>query len=100
MLTDSEQAVLNVFRKFRIAKGEMLCFHGPDLVKHKPALTQLSSKDLLRAETFNGGYTLTATGFTAMKQLAPAPIAAAAKSAKGLSAKSAPAAKAAQKSAK
>lgn len=71
MLTESEQAVLSVFRKFRISRGEMLCFHGPDLLKHKPALNQLAAKEMLQPETFNGGYTLTASGFNAMKQHSP-----------------------------
>ena len=45
----------------------MLCFFGPNLEKHKPALDQLTEKDMLVEERFNGAYTLTSAGFEAMK---------------------------------
>ena len=68
MLTPSEEAVLDVFRVYRIAFGEMLCFTGPQLDKHKASLRQLAEKEFLVAERFAGGYSLTRTGVAAMKE--------------------------------
>jgi hypothetical protein len=45
----------------------MLCFSGPDLKRDLPALTLLTDKKLLVKEKFDGGYSLTHAGFTAMK---------------------------------
>jgi hypothetical protein len=67
-LTPSEEAVLDVFRAYRIAFGEMLCFTGPQLDKHRASLRQLAEKELLVAERFAGGYSLTQSGVAAMKE--------------------------------
>ena len=67
MLTTNEQRVLQTFRKFRVPAGKMLCFYGPTLKRHKAALRQLTEKELLIKEQFEGGYSLTATGFAAMR---------------------------------
>ena len=45
----------------------MLCFFGTNLEKHRSALQQLTEKDLLVKEHFKGAYSLTLTGFEAMK---------------------------------
>jgi hypothetical protein len=45
----------------------MLCFDGPEFRKHKPALRLLTEKGFLVKEKFDGGYSLTHTGFAAMK---------------------------------
>lgn len=66
-LSTSEQNALNVFRTFRVSSGEMLCFYGPDLKKHKPALSALVRKGVLVAERFTGGYSLTASGVRVMQ---------------------------------
>src|SRR4029077_14869128 len=65
VLTVSEQAVLDVFRDFQVATGEMLCFHGPRLDKLGVTLEQLAKKDLLVKERFAGRYSLTPAGFSA-----------------------------------
>jgi len=67
LLSTSEQRVLRTFRKFLITPGEMLCFSGPNLEQDKAALELLSDKDLLSKEKFKGGYSLTQSGFAAMK---------------------------------
>ncbi len=67
MVSESEKAVLRTFRKFLMSQGEMLCFFGPDLEKHKNALQQLIARDWLVNEQFKGGYSLTPAGFKAMK---------------------------------
>jgi len=67
VLSTPEQNVLRTFREFLMDPGQMLCFHGPDLEKHREALENLTERDLLVAERFKGGYSLTSTGFAAMK---------------------------------
>ena len=47
--------------------GQMLCFFGPDLERHKKALQAMTDKDLLVKEQFKGAYSLTQAGFEAMK---------------------------------
>ncbi len=74
MLSDAEQSALSVFRSFLVSPGEMLCFSGPQLEKHAASLRLLTEKDLLVAETFGGGYSLTRAGYAAMngnKPVAP-----------------------------
>ena len=67
MLSSSEKAVLRTFRQFLVTPGEMLCFFGPNLDRHKAALQQLTSRDFLVKEHFQGAYSLTRDGFAAMK---------------------------------
>jgi hypothetical protein len=71
MLSVPEMAVLKVFRDFLVAPGEMLCFTGPVLDKHRLTLRQLTAKDLLVEEQFSGGYSLTAEGFREMRRDRP-----------------------------
>ena len=66
-LSQSEQAVLSVFRKYLMSPGKMLCFSNPELKAFRAPLAQLSEKGLLVQESFHGGYTLTEIGFAAMK---------------------------------
>ena len=68
MLSNSERSVLGVFRKFRVSAGEMLCFYGPNHKKHRAALRALIAKGMVIEERFSGGYSLTQTGFAAMKE--------------------------------
>ena len=67
LLSPSEKAVLLTFQEYLIAPGKMFCFSGPSLEKHRAALTQLTKKDLLIKERFNGAYSMTQAGFKAMK---------------------------------
>lgn len=67
MLTNSEQRALKAFRQYLVTPGQMLCFYGPELEKHKAALQKLTEKDLLVKERFKGAFSLTEAGFAAMK---------------------------------
>lgn len=68
MLTKSERGVLRVFREFLMTPGQMLCFYGPRLKAHRTALRQLTEKELVVKEEFQGGYSLTPAGFAAMQE--------------------------------
>jgi hypothetical protein len=70
VLTTSEQRVMRTFRQFLMNPGQMLCFSGPNLKQHKAALEQMTDKDLLIKEKFNGAYSLTPAGFAAMNDCA------------------------------
>jgi len=65
-LSKAEQSLLAVFRKFRVGQGEMLCFFGPTLDKHRRALASLTDQGMLVKERFRGGYALTRSGYAAM----------------------------------
>lgn len=67
-MTSSEQQVFRTFRQFLMTPHQMLCFSGPDLAKHGPALKTLVNKEMLVEEKFAGGYSLTEQGFQAMKE--------------------------------
>lgn len=73
MLSTAEATVLRVFRDYLVTPGEMLCFHGDLQVKHERALRSLTEKELLQEESFPGGYSLTGTGYAAMRQHQPEP---------------------------
>ncbi|MEM9351784.1 MAG: hypothetical protein AAGA92_02120 [Planctomycetota bacterium] len=64
-----EQRVLRTFRQYLMTPGKMLCFSGPDLAKKKAVLEQMCERELLWREEFAGAYSLTPTGFSAMKSL-------------------------------
>jgi hypothetical protein len=66
-LSDGEHSVLSIFRMYLMTPGKMLCFSGPDLDTHKVPLAELTNKGMLVVESFDGGYSLTDTGFAAMK---------------------------------
>jgi len=67
LLSSAEYSVLNVFRKYLMTPDKMLCFSGTELEAFNMPLAQLTSKGFLVPEDFQGGYSLTETGFTAMK---------------------------------
>lgn len=67
MYSQSEKAVFRKFRQFLVTPGQMLCFFGADLEKHRTALRTLTDKELLTKEHFKGAYSLTRAGFEAMK---------------------------------
>ena len=66
-LSPAEQAVLGVYRKFLMTPGRMLCLSAKDVDTFALPLTQLINKGLLVAEKSPGAYSLTETGFAAMK---------------------------------
>lgn len=66
-LSSGERAVLDVFRKYLMTPGKMLCFGTSDQDTLEEPLAQLTRKGLLVSERFQGGYSLTEPGFAAMK---------------------------------
>jgi len=46
----------------------MLCFYGQNLKRYQPALLKLTNKDMIVKEEFKGGYSLTRSGFQAMRE--------------------------------
>ena len=67
LLSIAEQRVLRTFRQYLMTRGRMLCFSGPNLQRDTATLQLLTEKKLLVKEKFEGGYSLTLAGFTAMK---------------------------------
>ncbi len=72
LLTKPEQRVLLTFRQYLITPGQILCFYGPNLKKHQPALRELTRKEMLVKERFEGAYSLTNSGYHAMRSVAVA----------------------------
>ena len=66
-LSTAEHSVLNVFREYLMTPGKMLCLGSSDLENFKKQLIQLIDKGMLVKEKFQGGYSLTENGFSAMK---------------------------------
>ena len=67
MFSQPEKRVFRKFRQFLMTPGQMLCFFGAELEKHRTALRTLTDKKLLDKEQFKGAYSLTQAGFEAMK---------------------------------
>ncbi len=66
-LSPAELAVLDVYRKFRMGSGQMLCFSTADIEAFRVPLAELANNGLLVAEKFQGGYSLTQAGYAAMR---------------------------------
>ena len=66
-LSPAECSVLSVFRKCMMTPEKVLSFDSANLETFKIPLAQLASKGLLVAESAPGAYSLTDTGFVAMK---------------------------------
>lgn len=66
-LSTSEQRVLQTFHQYLMTPGKMLCFSGPNLERFRADLNRMTVKKLLVKEKFKGGYSLTRSGFDAMK---------------------------------
>lgn len=66
LLTVAERRVLHTYQQYLITPGQMLCFAGPNLERDKETLELMSDKQLLTRESFDGGYSLTRSGFVAM----------------------------------
>ena len=56
------------FRKYLMTPGKMLCLSSSDLEDLKLPVAQLVKKELLVAEKYQGGYSLTKFGFAAMER--------------------------------
>lgn len=69
-VTDDQTRVLSIFRRYLMTAGKMLCLSGNELDTNRDCLERLVGEGLLIAETFKGGYSLTPSGFEAMKRLA------------------------------
>ena len=67
MLSPAEHSVLRIFQKYLMLPGKMLCLASADLEAFKLPLTKLINADLLVAEKYQGGYSLTKVGFAAMR---------------------------------
>jgi len=65
--------VLSIFRRYLMSTGQMLCLSGHELEGNRQTLDQLISDGLLIAESFKGAYSLTETGYEAMRNLARDP---------------------------
>ncbi len=66
-LSPEEDSVLGVFRKYLMTPRKMLCFSKADIEVYKKPLAKLTTKGLLIAEKYQGGYSLTEDGFAAMR---------------------------------
>lgn len=75
MVVDGQTRVLNIFRRYLMGAGQMLCLSGNELEANRQTLDNLVRDGLLIAETFKGGYSLTESGFEAMRSLAGEPAA-------------------------
>lgn len=67
LLSKAERSVLETFRRFLMLPGQMLCFNGQDHAKRRDALRKLTEKGYLVKEGFHGAYSLTRTGYAAMR---------------------------------
>jgi hypothetical protein len=67
MLSLADQIVLDVFRRYLVTSGEMLCFHGKWLEEHGASLRRLTAIKLITKEDFQGGYSLTDAGYAAVQ---------------------------------
>lgn len=69
-ITEDETRVFQIFSRYLMTAGKMLCLSGNELDAHRQSLNNLVSSGMLVAETFQGGYSLTEEGFDAMRKLA------------------------------
>lgn len=67
-LSPGELEVLSTFRSYLMAPGSMLCFGQAEREAFEVPLARMTDKGLLVAERFPGGYSLTRSGFAAMKK--------------------------------
>ena len=69
VVSEDETRVLKIFRRYLMTVGKMLCFSGQELASHRDSIDKLVSAGLLVPETYKGAYSLTPSGFEAMKSL-------------------------------
>jgi len=67
LLSAEERSVLRVFRNYLMTPGQMFCFGNSELESLHAPLAQLMEKGMLNSEKPKGGYSLTHSGFLAMK---------------------------------
>ena len=67
MISKADRAALDIFRTYLVEPGEMLCFHGPWFDEHRESLRHLTAIKLVTKEQFEGGYSLTKSGFAALQ---------------------------------
>jgi hypothetical protein len=67
MITTSERKALGLFREYLMTPNQMLCFSGPNLDTNRAALESLADKDMLARERPKGAYSLTSSGYSAMR---------------------------------
>lgn len=68
--TAGERSVLKVFQTYLMTPGKMLCFGSNELDSLRVPLTRLTERGLLVSEKNRGGYSLTQSGFDAMREQA------------------------------
>lgn len=68
-LSTAQRSVLTTFKRFRMTPGQMLCFSRSDEDAFRAPLTELAAGGYLVTERFQGGYSLTASGFAAMQAI-------------------------------
>lgn len=66
MLSLKERDLLAVFRQYLATPGHMICLDGAAVQKHKVAIRNLTDRNFILKERFEGGYSLTKAGFAAM----------------------------------
>ena len=66
LLSDAEKSVLNIFHDYLMEPGEMLCFHASSK-QHRQSLRRLIERRLVVKEQFAEGYSLTESGYIAMR---------------------------------
>jgi hypothetical protein len=66
-LSRAERDVLSTFRRFLMTPHQMLCFYGPSLEQNQAALKSLTEMEMLVKESFKGAYSLTESGYAAMR---------------------------------
>ena len=66
MLSPKERSVFAIFRQYLATPGHMICLDAATVQKYKVALRGLVERRFLLKERFEGGYSLTQAGFTAM----------------------------------
>ncbi len=69
---EGENRVLKIFRRYLMTTGKMLCLSGPELESNQQSLDKLVADGALVAESFKGGYSLTALGFQRCESLSAA----------------------------
>jgi hypothetical protein len=68
-MSAAQRTVLTTFRQFRMTPGQMLCFSRSDEEAFRAPLSELAEGGFLVTERFQGGYSLTASGFAAMQAI-------------------------------
>ena len=66
MLSPKERNVFAIFRQYLATPGHMICLDAAMVQKYKVALRDLVERGFILKERFEGGYSLTKVGFTAM----------------------------------